>query len=410
MTIDSLACNFNFVTCNPGCEEPVNFAYLQVGGVPAGPPSPQLADVTTELGNAQTLKMNPNDVLQTSITDPAAGFTATVRDLTTGQTGFITASADNGFMDTDPATCNGFPFTFHAEYATAGQQNQVPWAALEGGVLMQQETGHFEVCSAVSHKLGFSFQAPDGQSLQRPERLPDLRGAGRKGSTSVGRGSVQPEDRPTARTRTTEGTTGPQPCPTRSAASAQLCEFSDAPCFPQGTRTLTVNGSPAEGHMAGGGLPRRRLPERGPRLRRRRRTRPNAWPNGSAEPPDVVPVHRPVRRAGNPIPRSSSRPTPRDRSSSATRSTGANCDAPPLGAKFYPFWTMNNSQTLNGITDPVGACVWNFGNVIHGVTTQNLRQGRAVRAPDVSRYGGTTTAPVMPNPEFSGSCPTFTSG
>ena len=47
LTIDSLECNFNFATCNANCEEPINFAYLQTNGVPAGPPSPQLADVST---------------------------------------------------------------------------------------------------------------------------------------------------------------------------------------------------------------------------------------------------------------------------------------------------------------------------------------------------------------------------
>ena len=39
MTIDSLACSFNFKFCNNNCIEPVNFAYLQTDGVPAGPPS-----------------------------------------------------------------------------------------------------------------------------------------------------------------------------------------------------------------------------------------------------------------------------------------------------------------------------------------------------------------------------------
>ena len=31
-----------FATCNNNCIEPVNFAFLQTNGVPAGPPSPQL--------------------------------------------------------------------------------------------------------------------------------------------------------------------------------------------------------------------------------------------------------------------------------------------------------------------------------------------------------------------------------
>ena len=36
LTIDSLECTFGFATCNNNCIEPVNFAYLQTNGVPAG--------------------------------------------------------------------------------------------------------------------------------------------------------------------------------------------------------------------------------------------------------------------------------------------------------------------------------------------------------------------------------------
>ena len=58
LNIDSLECNVNFATCNDNCEEPVNFAYLQTNGVPAGPPSPQLTDVSTFTPNANTLMIN----------------------------------------------------------------------------------------------------------------------------------------------------------------------------------------------------------------------------------------------------------------------------------------------------------------------------------------------------------------
>ena len=39
LTIDSLESQFNFANLNPNCEEPVNFAFLQRNGVPAGPPA-----------------------------------------------------------------------------------------------------------------------------------------------------------------------------------------------------------------------------------------------------------------------------------------------------------------------------------------------------------------------------------
>jgi hypothetical protein len=165
LTIDSLECNFNLVTCNPNCEEPVNFAFLQNNGVPTGPPSPQLADVSSFLPNANTLLINPGDVVAISITDPPQGLTTVIRDLTTRQTGYMTASAANGLMNTSISTCDGTPFTFHAEYNTASINNRVPWAALEGGVLMEQEVGHSEVCNSLKYQDPFSASYPGGQSF-----------------------------------------------------------------------------------------------------------------------------------------------------------------------------------------------------------------------------------------------------
>jgi hypothetical protein len=52
-------CTFGFATCNNNCIEPVNFAYMQTNGVPAGPPSPQLANVNTFTPNRHTLMFNP---------------------------------------------------------------------------------------------------------------------------------------------------------------------------------------------------------------------------------------------------------------------------------------------------------------------------------------------------------------
>ncbi|HXM55466.1 MAG TPA: hypothetical protein VOB72_08750, partial [Candidatus Dormibacteraeota bacterium] len=73
LTIDSVECTFGFATCNNNCIEPVNFAFLQMNGVPAGPPSPQLANVSTFTPNRQTLMMNQGDVLAVTITDTSAG-------------------------------------------------------------------------------------------------------------------------------------------------------------------------------------------------------------------------------------------------------------------------------------------------------------------------------------------------
>jgi hypothetical protein len=174
LNIDSLACNASGA-CNNDCIEPVNFAYLQTNGVPAGPPSPQLTNLSTFTPNRNTLMINPGDVVVVTISDPPAGFTTKVADLTTHKTGWMTASAANGFMNTNIADCSGTPHTFHAEYSSAKQQNQVPWAALEGGVLMQQEIGHGEVCGSVTNKDPFSAGFPGGLPDQRRRERRALR-------------------------------------------------------------------------------------------------------------------------------------------------------------------------------------------------------------------------------------------
>ena len=97
------------------------------------------------------------------------------------------ASAANGFMNTNIADCSGTPFTFHAEYSTAKQPNQVPWAALEGGVLMEQEIGHSEVCNSVTNQDPFTMTYPGGQSYSDPNTYDTCMG-GTEGPNAVGEG------------------------------------------------------------------------------------------------------------------------------------------------------------------------------------------------------------------------------
>ncbi|MGO8876541.1 MAG: hypothetical protein ACLQNG_12360 [Acidimicrobiales bacterium] len=157
LTIDSLECTDQFAQCNPDCEEPVNFAFIQTNGVPTGPPSPQLADLDTETPNANTLLMNGGDTLKIHMWDaliPGGGgaraFKVTIDDVTTGQTGSMQASAANGFMNTSIVDCSGSPYNFQPEYSSALRQNIVPWAALQTDISTEFETGHFEGCSSVT--------------------------------------------------------------------------------------------------------------------------------------------------------------------------------------------------------------------------------------------------------------------
>src|SRR5579859_62510 len=220
LNIDSLECSANGA-CNNNCIEPINFSYLQTNGVPPGPPNPQQTNVSTFTPNAQTLKINGGDVLRVSITDPPQGFTTTIRDLTTHQTGFMTASAANGFANTSMADCSGTPFTFHAEYSTAKQQNQVPWAALEGGVLMQQEIGHAEVCNSVTNKDPFSFTS-GSQSYRDPNNFDTCVG-GTEGAAAKGEGPCDTTG--ICQNATAQGPNGPVACPTNDSTSGALCEF-----------------------------------------------------------------------------------------------------------------------------------------------------------------------------------------
>ncbi len=145
-----------------GAVEYVNFAFIQTDGVPTGPPSPLLSNGNTFTVNAKTLYMNPGDELEVLEFDTAHGLEIIVRDLTTGQSGFMVASAANGFgqilfdpngTDCNPATHN-LPYDFHPMYATSSEHTRVTWAAHSYNVAFADETGHFEYCTTVDAEGG----------------------------------------------------------------------------------------------------------------------------------------------------------------------------------------------------------------------------------------------------------------
>ncbi len=143
LTIDSLECNFGFKFCNPNCTEPVNFAFIQKDGIPTGPPGPADANNSTFTPNKQTLFMGQGDTLDVTLQDTSNGVKTTVLDTTTGKSGFMVASAKNGFEDLDLNTCAPTKFSFHPEFSTAKLGNDVPWAALQAALGVAVEIGHF---------------------------------------------------------------------------------------------------------------------------------------------------------------------------------------------------------------------------------------------------------------------------
>ena len=372
LNIDSLECTFNFKKCNNNCIEPVNFAFLTLDGVPTGPPSPQLANNHTFVANADTLFMNPGDQLKVTLEDTPHGLKTTVVDMTSHQTGFMVASAANGFMNTDFKSCNGMPFDFHPEYSTAQPQNQVPWAALEGGVLMQQEVGHYESCASVGGgSLGLAFD---------------------KAAQWTCNGGVEPgpgEGPCTSTTCANATTEGGGPCPSVNA----LCELSDAQCLPAGPRTTTLAGGTQSWNQPVAGCIQA-FTQNGDLDFDGNSYIPD-WPDGTSNHPTSFQYAGPFDANGNTYPQIQIETDLAASENDCNVVTGTGCTVPPRGPNgptFYPYWTVGHAS---GST-----CVWNFGNSIPGVTVDNLGTQAEYGTPNTARFAGTIISPVEPNPQL----------
>lgn len=158
LTIDSLSENpVTGQNNNSACLstvgiEPVNFAYVTKNGIPQAVPNPvqfNPADQTPD--PKKVLFMNQGDHVVVSLHDTAHGLRTELQDLTTGESGFMTASAANGFgqVQFDPAgtTCNNIPYDFHPMYSTSSEMTRVPWAAHSYNIAFADEIGHFDFCN-----------------------------------------------------------------------------------------------------------------------------------------------------------------------------------------------------------------------------------------------------------------------
>ena len=171
LTIDSLECTDQYATCQPACEEPINFAFLQSDGIPTGPAGPGDSDFDTSVPNGSTLLMNPGDKITVHMFDAPApavsgalggndAFEAVVDDLTQGTSGYMQASAANGFQYVD-MNCDVGLANYQPEYNTAEKANINPWAALQTDISTEYETGHFEPCSSLSGEITNPFDPND---------------------------------------------------------------------------------------------------------------------------------------------------------------------------------------------------------------------------------------------------------
>jgi hypothetical protein len=410
LNIDSLACTFGFSFCNANCEEPVNFAWIQRDGVPAGPPSPQLTNHQTQTPNSETLMMNQGDSLRLTIEDTSDGLKIVIDDLSTGQSGFMVASAANGFMNTDASSCNGTPFSFHPEYSTASPQNQVPWAALEGGVLMEDELGHFETCASVSDPLAIG-----GNPLLPfdPETFQTCHGGSEGGTDTAGEG---PCDFSTG-VCTNPTTEGGGACPTNNFFSGAACEFEDGTCVPAGPRPVSPD-------VTTGGVSTISWPIAGCEdnvtqngdLDFDGTSYQPDYPDGTTNHPTPFRYEGPYNAAGKPYPQIQFETNVAASEINCDVVSGNGCKALPDGAAFYPFWSIGkqtlphgfpaspNSGNSSGNSNKQNVCLWNFGNDIAGVTTDDFGKTAEYGVPNVARFAGTLTSPVISNPELGGSC------
>jgi len=330
LTIDSLECTYGYAQCNPDCEEPVNFAWIQTDGVPTGPPSPQLADLNTETPNAATLLMNQDDRVQVHMFDaPATGggnaFEVTIDDLTTGKTGFMQASAANGFANTSIVNCTGTPFNFEPEYSTASKGNIIPWAALQTDISTEYETGHFEPCTSLSEPLTISVGSGVTDNSWNECNGPY------ENTAPGGDGSSQPE-------------------------------AGDGLCFPKGDTHGSLNSAPdtitgcLDDYFQNGDLDFDGTPYW------------KEWPTGptpTALYPSSFVEQLPTTTNGDQYSRFFIQTDiALSETTTCTATTLSGCTVPPAGpGGFYPYW----SRADNG-----GTCTLEFGNVSSGVNDYGM--------------------------------------
>jgi hypothetical protein len=140
-------------------EETVNFAFITRNGKPHAPANPVNATLATYTPDSATdLFMNSGDVIIVELYDTSEGLKVVLKDLTTHESGSMTASAANTFgqVKFDPygTTCQNIPYDFHPMYSTSNEHTRVPWAAHSYNIAFSDEIGHFQYCSSISAEGG----------------------------------------------------------------------------------------------------------------------------------------------------------------------------------------------------------------------------------------------------------------
>jgi hypothetical protein len=342
--INDLECEAGFEDCNPNCIEPTNFAFIQANGVPTGPPSPQLANLATFTPNAKTLLMNPGDQIVARIFNADLGrgrhaLETRIDDLTTGRSGFMIASAANGFMATSIEDCSGTPFDYQPEYDTAAPANVIPWAALQTNISTDFEIGHFTPCTAIHDPATFTFEGFSDTFWQECSGPYERAGRGGLGE--------EPSDAPCFFRGDTHGGTAP---PNQVTGCANFdgggdLDFDGTSYWPDWPDKVRPDRYPS------------------PFLQRQPLTRGSLYSHMQFQ-------------------------TEVGASEATCQPTGEGCAVPPPGAPghFYPYWTL---ARVNGV------CGWEFGQMSNG---RSFGKDRQYGKPALDWFFATLESPIMPLP------------
>jgi hypothetical protein len=182
MTIDSLnedqnTHTFNTEACDNyilGGPEPINWAYITKSGQSQAPADPLFTGTFDDPNFAavnpdyqKDLLMSPGDRIRIHMHDTPAGYRIDLNDLTTHQSGSMTASIANGFAHVlytpNATTCTSAPYAFHAEYSTANPRGNT-WSAHTTNVSFSDEIGHFEHCLELDADFNCAVAGSDDPS------------------------------------------------------------------------------------------------------------------------------------------------------------------------------------------------------------------------------------------------------
>ena len=169
--------------CNNDCVEPVNFAFIQPDGVPPGRPARSSPTTRRSRRTAHAADEPGRQDHDAHVGREDSGGHALEKTeetrLTTGRSGFMIASAANGFMNTKPSPAAGPRSTSSRSTTRRGREHR-PVGLRALLINTQFEIGHFEPCTRVTGRRTLQSGSVPRPLLQPVPRSLRGRCAGRQ--------------------------------------------------------------------------------------------------------------------------------------------------------------------------------------------------------------------------------------